>query len=208
MESALRDQRAKDWFSKWHKPIRSWLRNRASVPPGDVADLASEVFLRVLRYSDSIEVENQQGYLFRIAANVANEWRERSRNCKPHDSDWLDGLEVDTEFEPVAIHEAADQKRKVEAAYARLPPRQRHILLLHLNEELTYKQIAARERLTYRIVLRDLTRAYAQLRTDLREYDEPNNDDRRSGRTHPPKAASAQPVPGLAAAVVAESDVG
>ena len=84
-----RDGRLIEWFGKWRKPIRNWLRNRASVPPGDIDDLAQEVFLRLLRYSDDITVDNPQGYLFRIAANVANEWRERSRVRKPHDDSWL-----------------------------------------------------------------------------------------------------------------------
>ena len=48
-----------------------------------------------------------------------------------------------------------------------LPPRQRQVLLLHVNEGLTYKQIAVRLSVTYRVVLRDLTRAYSQLRIQL-----------------------------------------
>ena len=53
----------------------------------------------------------------------------------------------------------------------RLPPRQREVLLLHVNEGLTYKQIAQQRGLTYRIVLRDLTRAYSTLRMQLRLED-------------------------------------
>ena len=66
------------------------------MPPGDIDDLAQEVFLRLLRYSDDIAVDNPQGYLFRIAANVANEWRERSRVRKPHDDSWLEELQIES----------------------------------------------------------------------------------------------------------------
>jgi RNA polymerase sigma factor (sigma-70 family) len=59
----------------------------------------------------------------------------------------------------------------VQAAVDRLPPRQREVLLLHVNEGLTYKQIAQQRGLTYRIVLRDLTRAYSTLRIQLRLED-------------------------------------
>ena len=45
--------------------------------------------------------------------------------------------------------------------------RQREFLLMHVNDGLTYKQIAEQRGLTYRIVLRDLTRAYAALRRHL-----------------------------------------
>ncbi|WP_331069032.1 RNA polymerase sigma factor [Steroidobacter sp.] len=160
-----------EWFGLWRKPIRSWLRNRASVPSGDIDDLAQEVFLRLLRYSDEITVENPQGYLFRIAANVANEWRERSRVRKPHDDSWLDELQIESAEQP---ENALAKRRRVEyvqAAVDRLPPRQRDVLLLHVNEGLTYKQIARKRGLTYRIVLRDLTRAYSTLRVQLRLED-------------------------------------
>jgi RNA polymerase sigma factor (sigma-70 family) len=166
-----RDGRLIEWFGKWRKPIRSWLRNRASVPPGDIDDLAQEVFLRLLRYSDDVAVDNPQGYLFRIAANVANEWRERSRVRKPHDDSWLNELQIDAGEEPENAFAKTRTNEYVQAAVDRLPPRQREVLLLHVNEGLTYKQIAQQRGLTYRIVLRDLTRAYSTLRMQLRLED-------------------------------------
>lgn len=166
-----RDGRLIEWFGKWRKPIRSWLRNRASVPPGDIDDLAQEVFLRLLRYSDDVAVDNPQGYLFRIAANVANEWRERSRVRKPHDDSWLEELQIEAGDEPENAFARTRANEYVLAAVARLPPRQREVLLLHVNEGLTYKQIAQLKGLTYRIVLRDLTRAYSTLRMQLRLED-------------------------------------
>lgn len=166
-----RDGRLIEWFGKWRKPIRSWLRNRASVPPGDIDDLAQEVFLRLLRYSDDVTVDNPQGYLFRIAANVANEWRERSRVRRPHDDTWLDELQIEAGDEPENAFAKTRASEYVQAAVDRLPARQREVLLLHVNEGLTYKQIAQQRGLTYRIVLRDLTRAYSTLRMQLRLED-------------------------------------
>jgi RNA polymerase sigma factor (sigma-70 family) len=169
--STSRDSRLVEWFGKWRKPIRSWLRNRASVPPGDIDDLAQEVFLRLLRYSDDVAVDNPQGYLFRIAANVANEWRERSRVRKPHDDSWLEELQIEACDEPENAFARSRANEYVQAAVDRLPARQREVLLLHVNEGLTYKQIAQQRGLTYRIVLRDLTRAYSTLRMSLRMED-------------------------------------
>ena len=40
-------------------------------------------------------------------------------------------------------------------------------LLLHINDELTYKQIAIKLKLSPRIVRRDIANAYMQLRCDL-----------------------------------------
>lgn len=163
----LRDQRLVEWFGKWRKPIRGWLRNRASVPASDIDDLAQEVFLRLLRYSDDIAVDNPQGYLFRIASNVANEWRARARVRKPHDADWLDTLLDDEEHEPEYIFAREALQSHIHAVVDSLPPRQRQILLMHANDGLTYQQIATHLGLTYRIVLRDLTNTYSFLRKAL-----------------------------------------
>jgi len=159
------------WFGRWRKPIRSWFSNRASVPRAEVDDLAQEVFLRLLRYSDDVAVENPQGYLFRIAANVANEWRDRSRVRQPHDRSWLDELQIDPADQPDNTVFQNRVSKHLQTAVDRLPKRQREVLLLHVNEGLTYKEIADRLDVTYRIVLRDLTRAYATLRMQLKAED-------------------------------------
>ncbi|HEY4367758.1 MAG TPA: RNA polymerase sigma factor [Steroidobacteraceae bacterium] len=166
-----RNGRIATWFSQWRSPIRRWLATRSSVPTADLDDLAQEVFLRLLRYSDDAVVENPQGYLFRIAANVANEWRDRARQSRPHDECWLEGLQIEAGDEPENTVARSLVHEQVRAAVKRLPQRQREVLLLHVNDGLTYKQIADRLRLTYRIVLRDLTRAYSQLRMDLKVED-------------------------------------
>ena len=69
-------------------------------------------------------------------------------------------------------------REHVQAAVQRLPPRQREVLLLHVNEGLTYKQITDRLGLSPRVVLRDLTRAYSQLRSQLNLEDLEDMDQR------------------------------
>jgi RNA polymerase sigma factor (sigma-70 family) len=164
-----RNRRLVTWFKRWRKPIRQWLSHRSSVPSADLDDLAQEVFLRLLRYSDEVAIENPQGYLFRIAANVANEWQERARHRKPHDDSWLEDLQVEFNDEPENATAREMANKHMQAAVNRLPRRQREVLLLHVNEGLTYKQIAERQGLTYRVILRDLTRAYSQLRSQLKQ---------------------------------------
>lgn len=166
-ETLSRNQRLASWFNQWRTPIRCWLASRSSVPTADLDDLAQEVFLRLLRYSDDVVVENPQSYLFRIATNVANEWRERSRYRHPHDESWLDDLQIDAGSEPENTIARTLIQKQVHAAVAKLPPRQQEVLFLHVNEGLTYMQIAQQKQLTYRVVLRDLTRAYSRLRQEL-----------------------------------------
>jgi RNA polymerase sigma factor (sigma-70 family) len=158
-------------FGRWGNPIRSWFTSRDASPKSGVDDLAQEVFDRLRRYGDDVAVDNPQGYLFRIAANVASEWRERSLPRAANDRGWIDQLQVDPiDHRDHAAFQARVSKH-MQAAVNTLPKRQRDVLLLHVNEGLTYKQIADRLGITYRIVLRDLTRAYGALRMQLKADD-------------------------------------
>lgn len=158
-------------IDRWRKPIRSWFSSRAAVPRTEVDDLAQEVFLRLQRYSDDVAAENPQGYLFRIAANVVNEWRERPSVRQPHENSWLDELQVDPADPPDSTVFQNHASKHLQSAVNKLPTRQREVLLLHVNDGLTYKQIADRLGITDRIVLRDLARAYGALRMQLRAED-------------------------------------
>jgi RNA polymerase sigma factor (sigma-70 family) len=114
------------------------------VPAAELDDLAQEVFLRLLRYSEKTAVENPLGYLLRIAGNVASEWRERARVSKPHDQEWLEDLLIEPDKEPENSVCQARTDETVQAAVDQLPHRQKQVLLLRVNENLTYKEIAER----------------------------------------------------------------
>lgn len=152
-------------FTRWRKPVRTWLSHRSTIPACDLDDICQETFLRILQYSDT-ELTNAQGYIFRVAMNVANEWCERARIRKPHDDSWLDDL-VDEDHQPESEAERESECRFVEAAINELPNRAGVILLMHINDGKTYKQIANELGITYRIVLRDLANTYATLRVRL-----------------------------------------
>jgi RNA polymerase sigma factor (sigma-70 family) len=158
-------------LGRWRKPLRSWFTSRSDAPNNGVDDLAQEVFHRLQRYGDDVAVDNPQGYLFRIAANVANEWRDRSQPKKSNDRGWIDQLQIDPVEPPESASFQARVSKQMQSAVNTLPKRQREVLLLHVNEGLTYKQIADRLGITYRIVLRDLTRAYGALRMQLKADD-------------------------------------
>lgn len=167
VDTQSRNERLTRWFESWRGAMKRWLSSRSSMQSADLDDVAQEVFLRLLRYSDDAVVEYPQSYLFRIATNVVNEWRERARNSLPHDDVWLSDLQIEPDAEPESTVEHDLVNHHVQLAVNRLPPRQRQVLLLHIREDLTYKQIAAKLKLTPRVVRRDIARAYAELRSDL-----------------------------------------
>jgi RNA polymerase sigma factor (sigma-70 family) len=157
--------RLAEWFRLWRAPLRRFLRGHGAVSGADVNDVAQEVFLRLLRYDRAELVEYPQAYLFKMAANVANEWAIRARSRRPHESKWLTGLLADDSPENEAAR--AEACAEVGRALALLTPRQRAILKLQFNDGLGRTQIAERLGTTERAIKRDLLKSYEKLRTEL-----------------------------------------
>lgn len=160
-------RRLSSWFEAWRASLRRWLSGRSSVPSADLDAVAQEVFDRLTRYSDQTLAEYPQSYLFHIAANVVDEWHERAGNSRPAEDAWLKLLQRESD-QAASYAEHTLVNEQLKDAVSKLPSRQRDVLMLHINEDLTYKQIASRLKLTPRIVRRDIARAYAQLRCELR----------------------------------------
>jgi RNA polymerase sigma factor (sigma-70 family) len=168
LEWARRAAVAAELFEKWSKPLRKLLNSTNAARPGDIDDVAQETFVRLLRYGDQ-NLEDPLRYLYRIAVNVANEARERCVNRLPHiPDDILEEMESEWDH-PESITEQDDSDRRVREAIDALPARSRHVLVLHVYEGLTYRQIADRLGLTHRMVMRDLVRANSELREVLLE---------------------------------------
>lgn len=152
-------------YKKWFKPVRSWVRKRG-VPPALIDDVAQETFMRLVRYEPEIN-ENVVGYVFRTASNVAYELMERSyirRQHDPYEEDILGDMRAES---PEDLFESHDIEALIGWALPQLSGRRARVLMMHVYEDKTYKQIAVELGLTYRIVLRELTAAYSQLRQIL-----------------------------------------
>ena len=158
-------KRLTEWFLLWRAPLRKFLIGHGAVPSADVNDVAQEVFLRLLRYDRAELVDYPQAYLFKMAANVANEWAIRSRYRRPHESKWLAELLADDSPE----HDAARAEARAEIARAlgTLTARQRAVLKLQFGEGVARAQIAERLGSTERAVKRDLMKSYEKLRIEL-----------------------------------------
>lgn len=152
---------------EWSATIRRWIGGNASVPTSETDDLIQEVFLKLLCYSTAVAVANPKGYVFRVAMNVINDWRERRKPRMPHSDIWLKRLPVADNEEPENAFSRGQGNQRIRAAVDSLPSRQREMLLLHVVEGLTYHRIAESRGLPHRIVRRELTRAYETLRTRL-----------------------------------------
>jgi RNA polymerase sigma factor (sigma-70 family) len=156
-----------EWFRELRAPLRRFIARRRAVARCDLDDVAQEVFLRLLRYDRAELVTDPRSYVFRIAANVSNEWSMRARQRLPHASSWLDELVDDTDISDDV--ERGERNADLQAALASLPPRACEVMRLHFSEGLTHAAISNRLNLTQRIVKREIVNACVRLRAVLSE---------------------------------------
>lgn len=162
-----RQDRLVEWFRELREPLLRFLCTRRGMAAADLDDVAQEVFLRLLRFDRAELVEQPKAYLFKMAANVASEWRMRGHQRWPHDSEWLADIASDESVDSQL--QLKSRSDAIARALEPLSPRVRTMLQLHFDEGLTYAQIATRMQMTHRMVKRDMIRAYASLRDALED---------------------------------------
>lgn len=145
--------------SPFESALRRWLSRNTPAQQTELEDVAEEVFIRLSRYSDDTLAKSPQKFVLLVAANVVDEWRGDLESEAP-DREAVFGENQTTQG-------CAPNKKlvkQVRAAVEKLPERQRRMLLMHVNEGMTYQEIAEAVRMTPRLVQRDLARAYAGVR--------------------------------------------
>lgn len=151
---------------RWERPVFAFL-SRMLGSREEAQDLTQETFLRVCRGAGRYEASGQfKSWVFRIAGNLARS-RLRRRKIVP----WIrfDPRSHDVPVDDPADKglEAADTKRMVRAALARLPDRQREAVLLRQYQEMSYQEIADHLDTTVPAVESLLHRGMTALRTQL-----------------------------------------
>jgi RNA polymerase sigma factor (sigma-70 family) len=165
MSASGSSERIAEWARSWNAGLTRFLRRRLPQPI-DAEDLAQEVYARLLRVEKLELIEEPQAYLYRVAVNVAAEWRMRAAQSKPHSSDELDALVAATTPE-TALGEA-DFERQLDGALREMTPMVRAVIYLKLRDGMSHEEIARHLGITTRMVRRLLTTAYIQLRGSIR----------------------------------------
>jgi len=160
-------------YSKYRAQVYSWLVH--TVGPEDAGDVHQEAWLRVVRSASSYRGGNFRAWLWRIVRNLAI---DRSRLARPQVSldeplggeedgqTALDALESETAgvLERMEESERAEFLRK---EIMSLPPPQREVVLLRVDAEMTFAEIAALVGAPLNTVLGRMRHAVGKLRMAL-----------------------------------------
>lgn len=155
-----------DLYTVHHHNMVKYLNHKQRLTEAEAEDIAQEVFLRLLRYPTDELITNPVKYLYTIAINVTNEWRERSRQSMQHTEE--EAIEEFIDPFPTAEELLTQESEALMAQQLLegLTLNQQAALLDHA-EGLNYFQIAAKQKRTYRMVTRDIAKGLATLRKVL-----------------------------------------
>jgi RNA polymerase sigma-70 factor (ECF subfamily) len=134
---------------------------------GSAQEIAQESLLRLHRAGpDRIARGEERFWVFRVATNLArNELRRR--RVRENTVDRIAGLFGRKAPDPFEAARRSEFERRVLAALARLPERQRATLLLREQDEMSYDEIGRLLDVPTSTVRVDLFRARSSLRAEL-----------------------------------------
>ena len=136
--------------------------------PARAEDLAAETFVHALCGRTSLRVDTVKAYLFGIARNLYRDLIERQRRLVPI-------AEMAEPSDPAPLPDRAVENQQtfsaVLKAIQRLPEPQREALVLSMDEDLRYDQIAAILGCSLAAVKARIHRARLHLKSDLKAED-------------------------------------
>ena len=126
--------RFEDLYETWADPVYRFAL-RLSGDPALAEDIVAETFLRVWTASERVRIDTVRAYLFAIARNLfLHGLRRRQRHVPLDDAPELSVRQPDAE--------ARERAEQVSAAIRALAEPDRSALLLRVEEELSYDEVA------------------------------------------------------------------
>lgn len=148
------------WMERYGPGLRRYFMRR--VPQAEAEELVQDVFLAMHARSAADPIDNVQGYLFRIAANLLAKRHDVSQASIDELQDLAEG------FSPERIVIGRQEAVRVLMAIRNLPPRTREAFALHRFEDMTYEAIARRLGISVSAVSKLVARALAHVTVELR----------------------------------------
>ena len=143
-------------FAEHRSALQAYFHRRIRTK-SEAADLAQEVYLRILRVANMDAIRDPQRYLYAVASNLVREhaqtdrWRLQSADID--DANVQEQLGQLPSFDrDLDATRATDALR---AALGRLPVRWRTAVILHYRYELTYEEIGQRLGVSMNMVKKD-----------------------------------------------------
>ena len=163
-ERKARARRLVDALRERRPSLMRYLTSRLS-DASDAQDVAQDVYLRLVSMPEPEAVENPAAYVFRIAANLANDFhRKKRRYADVVDLETLSERGEDDGNAFVRQMEARSELKQLDAILNELPPLYRSVLLLRKRDGYSHAEIAEQLNISPHTVHMYLKRALSACR--------------------------------------------
>lgn len=165
-ERKARARRLVDVLRERRPSLMRYLTSRLS-DASDAQDVAQDVYLRLVSMPEPEAVENPAAYVFKIAANLANDFhRKKKRHADIEDLESLSERGEDDDANAfVRQMEARSELKQLDAILNELPPLYRSVLLLRKRDGYSHAEIAEQLNISPHTVHMYLKRALSACRT-------------------------------------------
>jgi RNA polymerase sigma-70 factor (ECF subfamily) len=152
-------------FAEHRRALQTFFYRRIRTK-SDAADLAQEVYVRMLRVNDLQAIRNPERYLFTVASNLVKEYSVLDRwQARGVD---LEGVGVQQQLSELpafdAQLDATKRVARLRSVLAQLSPKCRAAVILQYHYGLTYEEIGERLNVSPHMVKKYLGQALAHCR--------------------------------------------
>jgi len=168
----MADPKFVKWLFAERRALERYFYRRIRIK-SDAPDLAQEVFLRMLRVSDTEAIRNPQFYLYTVASNLVKEHavqQRRQETCSD-----VDEASVQQRLgelpSPESDLEASQTAARLRSVVEQLPARWRTALILQNRYGLTYEEIGDRLGVSSNMVKKYLAQALGHCRRRMSRWE-------------------------------------
>ncbi len=165
---------SEDLFIRYYRPVVSFFQHKG-FSTEESRDLAQETFLRVYGYRERFRGESSPvTWLFQIAANLyKNQLRSLAAQKRDAEEVPLDSTEVkdpESEDDALELMLTGERSRLLREVLEELPPQMKKAVLLRVNKDMKYREIAEEMEVSIETVKAHLYQARQHLRDRLSDY--------------------------------------
>jgi RNA polymerase sigma-70 factor (ECF subfamily) len=160
-QGGLKAEDLQVWMAQYGPSLKRYFLRRVSA--AEAEDLVQDVFLAMHARGSGAPIDNVQGYLFAIAANLLAKRQQRLSYALIEDA-----ADITEGFSPERILISRQEAARAIVAIKNLPPRTREAFVLHRFEEMTYGAIARQLGISVSAVAKLVGRALARIAEETR----------------------------------------